>query len=483
MASELNGSIKGDRALNTGDEDMLGFGDVAKRIATSLVDRATEDGMVVGVEGTWGSGKSSLLFMIREELAKLPTDQKPTVINFRPWLIGNRDALITNLFGELAMQLDQVALNAGDTTRISVAKAKKAGEALRSFMQGLSRAGTAIEFAGEASGVGLIKLIGKGVKVAGNLLGKKTASPQLSELKDKLVYALRDLDHRFVVTIDDVDRLEPTEIIEILRLVRSVIDLPNVIYLLCYDSDILAYSIEKAAGVKNGKSYLEKIIQLSVMVPKPESFQLRQWFSEELNLIASTDDEEELSRLKSVIDYEGGRQLRTPRSVVRALDAVRFFWPPLREARADLADLVWLQLIKDGNPALYRWIEEYCATAAVVSLGLAGVDEGDKTREHSALISTVAEGHFDDFMYRLNFAEQLPGVEPDYTENAKGFRLSSLSVRGNVVKPSTKDDWPVLITIDCILQWRGHHTHLLKAVSHQSGKQRRLAQMKQGRCY
>src|SRR6201997_2560118 len=158
MAGDQNYSVKGDRALSSGDEDKLGFREVAEQIATSLVDRASEDGLVIGVEGAWGSGKSSLLFLIGDELEKLPKDQQPTIINFRPWLIGNRDALITSLFGDLSRQLDEVALNAGDATRVSVTKAKEAGEALRSFMNGLSRAGAVIEFAGEASGIGLLKV-------------------------------------------------------------------------------------------------------------------------------------------------------------------------------------------------------------------------------------------------------------------------------------------------------------------------------------
>jgi KAP family P-loop domain len=423
MMGNQNYSVKGDRALSSGDEDKLGFREMAKRIATSLVDRASEDGLVVGVEGAWGSGKSSLLFLIGDELGKLSEDQKPTVINFRPWLIGNRDALITSLFGELSNQLDQVALRAGDATGISLAKAKDAGEALRKFLNGLSKAGAAIEFAGKASGIGLVEMAGTGVKALGEVTSERPAPPQLSELKDKLVKSLRDLGHRFIITIDDVDRLEPEEVLEVLRLVRSVVDLPNVIYLLCYDSDILAHSIENAAGIKSGQSYLEKIVQLTVMVPKPEPLQLRQWFSDELHSIASAKDDDELSRLKLVIDYEGGRQLRTPRSVVRALDAIRFFWPPLREAKADLADLVWLQLIKDGNPALYRWIEEYCATAAVVALGTARVEKAEKAREFAALLATVDDGHFDDLMYRHSFVEQLPGVEMEYSEDQNGLKI------------------------------------------------------------
>jgi len=423
MEADQNHSIKGDRALSSGDEDRLGFREVAKRIAISLVDRASKDGFVIGVEGAWGSGKSSLLFLIGDELGKLPEERQPTVINFRPWLIGNRDALITSLFDELSVQLDQIALNAGDATPIAVTKAREAGEALRVFMKGLSRAGTVIEFVGEASGVGFIKMVGKGAKAVGEAAGEKGHSPQLSELKDKLAKSLRELGHRFVITIDDVDRLEPAEVIEILRLVRSVVDLPNVIYLLCYDSEILAHSIEKAVGVISGQSYLEKIVQLTVMVPKPESLQLRQWFSDELHLIASVKDEEELSRLKAVIDYEGGRQLQTPRSVVRALDAVRFFWPPLREAKADLADFVWIQLVKDGNPKLYRWIEEYCSTAAVISLGIARVEEAEKAQQLAALHNNVPTGYFDDVAYRYNFAEALLGVEADYSNDANSFKI------------------------------------------------------------
>src|SRR5271163_1381087 len=117
-AGHRDHSVKGDRALSSGDEDKLGFREVAARIAASLVDRASEDGLVVGIEGTWGSGKSSLLFLIDDELGKLPKVQQ-SVINFRPWLIGNRDTLITSLFSELSIQIDQVAFDAGDATRLS----------------------------------------------------------------------------------------------------------------------------------------------------------------------------------------------------------------------------------------------------------------------------------------------------------------------------------------------------------------------------
>ncbi len=423
MTDQRDLEIKGDRALSSSDSDRLGFREVAKRIAASLIDQASQDGFVVGIEGAWGSGKSCLLFLIAEELERMPSAQRPSVINFRPWLIGNRESLITGLFGDISSELEKVAMSIGNSEPANKKKAQDASKALRRFLNGLSRTGAAIELVGEASGWMPAKWIGKGVKAAGDLTSGESAPPQLSELKENLVNTLRELDHRFVITIDDVDRLEPTEVIEILRLVRSVVDLPNVIYILCYDSEILAQSIERAAGVRSGKAYLEKIVQLTAMVPKPEPLQLRQWFSEELHQIASVKNEDELSRLQLVIDHEGGRQLQTPRAVMRALDAIRFFWPPLRDIQADLADLVWLQLIKDGNPALYRWIEAYCATFSAVSVGAARVEDAEKARELSAMLEAVPDGHFADMMYRYHFSEQLPGVDVDYAEEGGGFSI------------------------------------------------------------
>lgn len=416
-------ALKGDRALQIGDEDTLGFRAIAEQVATALVDHASDGGLVVGVEGAWGSGKSSLLFLIEQELEKKPKEHRPTIINFRPWLVGNRDVLLKNLFSSLSKALDQVAWEAGDATGKIETQAKDAAAALRKFTAALSKAGALVEVAGQASEVTLVKWFGMGLSALSNIGKDKLDDPPLDELKDKLIKSLKKLGHRFIVTIDDVDRLDPKEVIEILRLTRSVADFPNVIYLLSYDSAVLAHNIQQATKVKSGFEYLEKIVQLSIMVPKPEPFQLRQWFGEELHKIASTKNDDELSRLKTVIDYDGGRYLKSPRAVVRVLDSIRFLWPTLNKEGADLADLVWLQLIKNGNRDLYRWIEEYCATASVLSLGTASIDDTERSKQNAVLLQSVESGYFDDKTYRYYFAEQLLGVDANLSDEGDCFEL------------------------------------------------------------
>ena len=421
--SETSETVKGDRALSKGDADRLGFRDVAVRIAKSLIDHASDEGLVIGVEGSWGSGKSSLLYLIQAELGQLPETEQPTIINFRPWLVGNRDALLASLFETLANKIDHVQLLGGDATGVTIKKAKDTADAVRRFASRLSRFGGALEMVGDNTALPLVKIAGRGLKAVAEISDGKATEPSLAELKDKLTASLRDLGHRFIITIDDVDRLEPAEVTEVLRLTRSVADFPNVIYLLCYDSEILAASIEQAAKVVSGRAYLEKIVQLTVMVPKPEPFQLRHWFAEDLHKIAIPKNEDERTRLKTVIDFEGGRQLKTPRSVVRALDSIRFYWPPLRDERADLADLVWLQFIKDGSPALYRWLEDYCGTAAALSLGTVRVDDAEQASEVAQLNKIVGEGYFADIHYRHYFAQQLAGADVDFAKNGEIFKL------------------------------------------------------------
>lgn len=418
-----SGGVEGDRALRDISQDRLGFREIAERMATALVDQTSNDGLVIGIDGQWGSGKSSLLFLIEETLNRMPKHKQPTVIPFRPWLLGSRDALLSSLFTEFARGIERYEMTQGDTTRARKRKVQETAENMRAFGHALSKFGGIVELVGNMSMIPAVAWVGKLMTRIRDAIGKGTKTPSLLQLKSDLTNDLIGLGHRFVVTIDDVDRLEPADVMEVVRLVRSVADFPNVVYLLCYDSSVLAHSIEQVTKVQDGKAFLEKIVQLTVLVPHPEPFQLRQWFGEELKRIATPKSAEEFERLRTIIDLDGGRQLKTPRAVVRALDSIRFAWPALRKESADLADLVWILLIKSGNPTLYRWIEKYCGIAALLSLGTARVDDVEKKETLIELMSAVDPSYFDDPLYTHHFAEQLPAARSRYAEDGDPLEI------------------------------------------------------------
>lgn len=421
MTASSNDGVKGERPLGEHGVDRLGFAEVANRIARAITDRSSAEGLVIGLDGSWGSGKSSLLDLIERSLARLDVEDRPTVIKFRPWLVGQRDALLISLFSDLAQGVANVQLAQGNATKESALKAKKTAESVRRFAYSLSKAGDLVEMAGEAWGP--LKWAGKGLNALGKATENEKPDPDLAKLKAQLVNDLRDLKHRFLVTIDDVDRLEPDEVIEVLRLVRSVADFPNIIYVLCYDADRLAESISNATKLDDGAAYIEKIVQLTVMVPQPEPFELRQWFSEELARLVGSIRQETAERLKTIIDQEGGVRLRTPRTVVRTLDSVRFFLPALRDEQIDLADLVWLLLLKDDAPHLYRWIESYSANMATISFGTATISETAQESRLRGLMEMKDADSLKDTMYRHMFTSQLPGIENSYEKDGDPLKL------------------------------------------------------------
>lgn len=94
--AETGDEVRGEHALQNGEADRLGFGEIAERIARAIVDRASTGGLVIGIDGRWGSGKSSLLHLIERSLARFPERSRPTIRNFLPWLMRRFGSSITS---------------------------------------------------------------------------------------------------------------------------------------------------------------------------------------------------------------------------------------------------------------------------------------------------------------------------------------------------------------------------------------------------
>lgn len=333
------------------EDDPFGFDGVARRLADAVVRQAGKSGFVIGIEGEWGAGKSVMMARLRHHL----DDGQSFVVDFRPWLVSNREALIEELFAALAKALADASYDRGDATDRTTLAFRSALAHVRRYEKGLVAAGHAIEASSILTGP-WGSLIGKSVGKFGKSLGEGRKKP-LSELKKETCKSLKDLHRPIVVLIDDVDRLEPQAAVELMRLLQAVADFPNVIYVLCYDRRRLAGGLQQFLKVDDGDAYLEKIIQLPVTVPLVQSSDLEQRFVERLTQLVG---EKAMTggALGDVLRRHIGRSLTTPRSVNRVLDLIGFVWPGL-EGKVDLADLVWLQLIRAVDGGLYRWIEEY----------------------------------------------------------------------------------------------------------------------------
>lgn len=125
-------SYVADKPIEKADEDLLGRSDFAKQFGKSICEYDSKDGLVIGLYGKWGSGKTSIINMaiseipvdksekkkwyskVYKRIKKIFTSQKaeeedqchyPIIIRFSPWNYSDKNNLISLFFYELKNKL------------------------------------------------------------------------------------------------------------------------------------------------------------------------------------------------------------------------------------------------------------------------------------------------------------------------------------------------------------------------------------------
>ena len=218
-----------------------------ERLASALINPETKNSteVVVGITGPWGSGKSSLLNLLREHIQEKYPDA--LVVSFDPWLVSGRNDLIAEFLGEMIGTIN--------ATEKRKAKFKRLGATIAQY-------GAQLASLANLWMPGLGAIVGGGFKTAEKALPNKKS---LTAIRVQLIEELREVATPIIVLVDELDRIEDEEIRTIAQLVRSVLDFPVISYVLAYDSERVIQALGSGTGEKErldrGRSYLEKIVQ------------------------------------------------------------------------------------------------------------------------------------------------------------------------------------------------------------------------------
>src|SRR5262245_29128036 len=95
-----------DRPIARTEEDKLGYGAFAERLVKPLVAWPTDQSLVVGLYGSWGTGKSSVLNLLHSALLQPQPEGTPQAIpiRFNPWLYRDTESLLISFFATLAAE-------------------------------------------------------------------------------------------------------------------------------------------------------------------------------------------------------------------------------------------------------------------------------------------------------------------------------------------------------------------------------------------
>ena len=250
--------FKSDQPIKSYKEDILGRSPFAQSLGNAILSykNKEKDSIVIGLFGAWGSGKTSIINMALEHIdfvSKKTDVEKPIVIKFNPWNYSDQNQLITQFFKELSVGLRRPNY-AGEV--------KKAGEKMEAYanflvpLKLIPILGQYAEIAKDA-----VQTVGAAAKSWGDL-----ELNNLNAIRADLNKLLAKQPHKIIVVIDDIDRLNNTEIRQIFQLIKSLGDFPNTIYMLAFDRDVVKNALEKVQG-GSGIGYLEKVVQIPFEIP------------------------------------------------------------------------------------------------------------------------------------------------------------------------------------------------------------------------
>ena len=255
----------------------LGLDVHAAALADFVSDCATP--MTIGIQGDWGSGKTSLMKLVDYRIrfgakGKRKEKSAPISVWFNTWQysqFSQQERLGISMLMNLSHKLRATK---GDNW------SPKATAAFKRFAKGLLRATTMI-------GGGIVSGALTGASVSGEAL-LRAFEHENEQLDDaRLFEKLRD-DFQEIVGevieatnapkvifyVDDLDRLQPVRAIELLEVLKNFADVEGAVFVLAIDYDVILRGLQERKGyqghemqAEEGKSFFDKIIQVPYRMP------------------------------------------------------------------------------------------------------------------------------------------------------------------------------------------------------------------------
>lgn len=338
-----------DSPITKKEDDLLNRLPLAKKIAELIKNHHNDESFVIGIEGRWGSGKTSFVNLIKNDI-----DKETIVVPFNPWNFTGKNELISDFFSALMGGIEKE--NGKEIIKI-----------IGSYISKLQ-----VSFSPTIFGFGLGEI------------WKKKKEKSLQEIRKDIDNYLRKLNKKIVIIIDDIDRLDKEETRLILKLVKMTANFPNTIFMLAYDRDRVVERINEDGW--SGEEYLKKIIQVSFTLPEPNRQGLsRVLFSDLDETIKQVYGEvkiegEDEKRWRELL-YSGFEELfKTIRDIKRYISSLGLNWSIMGKHDVNMVDFMGIEAIRVFAPRFYSSIREHKNLfTGTVSLyaGMNGRDDKD----------------------------------------------------------------------------------------------------------
>ena len=324
-------------------QDLLDRNRFASNIADTIMSINAENGFCISIQGPWGSGKSSVLNLIADDINENyiknsdDPDNNPKIIYFSPWNYVTTEDLFKQFFYILADAFSDPKIK----------RDLEISKAIKDYIEKIESLHPVLKVASFLSTV-LVKSVSR---------RNPYDSYNIIKQSDLIVELLRDQKRKIIVIIDDLDRLTNEEIRLVIQLVNSVAKFPNVIFLLAYDKKVVASALSSVQGI-DGDKYLEKIVQVPISLPEINIDVIDDYLVNKLNdLISNYRYSMDEDYFDEVFTTCISGKIKTYRDVVRLINALNIKCT-LIGRDINIVDLIAITFIEQQESDLFEWIKD-----------------------------------------------------------------------------------------------------------------------------
>lgn len=228
------------RAIKNSSEDLLGRKEFAIDLCNRILNLdVSSESAAVAIIAPWGNGKTSFINLLKEQFDVSP-DSRHQVIDFSPWAYTSPVNVAKTFFETLISTISRQDLELSLT--------------INRYLKVLS-----------STDIPTLSII-----------GAMFAKPHtLQSLFDKVKEGLSHSVRTYIICIDDIDRLNAQEILEVLKLIRSSANFPNLKFICAFDKQ---YVVKELANESSAitERFLEKFFRIDYWLPSYDLEKIRQ---------------------------------------------------------------------------------------------------------------------------------------------------------------------------------------------------------------
>jgi hypothetical protein len=312
-----------DKPIQDSDSDIFSRDKFAQLLASKIQSKQQNEdhgSLAIGVNGPWGSGKTSFINLVKKKLN--PSNR--IIIDFNPWRSSSANKIIEDFFELLISNLGKydVTLSAN----------------LTKYAKSLTKIDE--------------NIITKSIDTVIDYLLEDLDK---NEIYNRINTSIKKTNRQIIIFIDDLDRLDKRESIEVLRLIRNTANFNNVTYIVCYDKDYLEEAV-KEINKHNYRLFLEKIFQFEFYLPIYDLSILR---SKAKGILKGNLPMEMHPMIDAAVDFSGNtgsiytnRCLRSYRDILRFCNSILFDIHYIKD-EINFIDFYLIQLIKVKFYSIY----------------------------------------------------------------------------------------------------------------------------------